>query len=99
MFLWNNLYPLTQRLGFPHSSVGKEYACNSGDLGSIPGLGRFPWRREWQPIPVLLPGKSHGRRNLAGYSPWGRKSQTVTKPPPLPHKCHAILIDSRMHIV
>ena len=29
-------------LGFPHSSVGKEYICNAGDLGSIPGLGRSP---------------------------------------------------------
>ena len=30
------------------------------------------WRRQWQPTPVLLPGKSHGRRSLVGYSPWGR---------------------------
>ena len=29
-------------------------------------------RRKCQPIPVFLPGKSHGQRNLAGYSPWGR---------------------------
>ena len=29
-------------MGFPHSSVGKESACNAGDLGSIPGLGRSP---------------------------------------------------------
>ena len=35
-----------------------------------------PWRRKWQPTPVLLPGKSHGQRNLVGYSAWGRKSQT-----------------------
>ena len=33
----------------------------------------IPWRRKWQPIPVFLPGKSHEQRNLAGYSPWGRK--------------------------
>ena len=31
------------------------------------------WRRKWQPILVLLPGKSHGQRSLVGYSPWGRK--------------------------
>ena len=30
------------------------------------------WRRQWHPTPVLLPGKSHGRRNLVGYSSWGR---------------------------
>ena len=29
------------------------------------------WRRQWQPTPVLLPGKSHGWRSLVGYSPWG----------------------------
>ena len=31
------------------------------------------WRRKWQPTPVLLPGKFHGRRSLVGYSPWGHK--------------------------
>ena len=36
-------------------------------LSSIP-----LWRRQWHPTPVLLPGKSHGRRSLVGYSPWGR---------------------------
>ena len=34
---------------------------------------RLPWRRQWHPTPVLLPGKSHGQRSLVGYSPWGRK--------------------------
>ena len=32
-----------------------------------------PRRRKWQPIPVFLPGESHGQRSLAGYSPWGCK--------------------------
>ena len=45
-------------------------ACNAGDLGLIPGSGRCPWRRKWQPTPVFLPGESHGQRSLAGYSPW-----------------------------
>ena len=31
------------------------------------------WRRKWQPTPVFLPGKSHGRRSLVGYGPWGSK--------------------------
>ena len=30
------------------------------------------WRRQWQPTPVLLPGKSHGQRSMVGCSPWGR---------------------------
>ena len=40
-------------------------------MGSIPGSERPPWRRKWEPTPVFLPGKSHGQRSLAGYSPWG----------------------------
>ena len=35
--------------GFPNSSAGKESACNAGDLGSIPGLGRSPG--EWKGYP------------------------------------------------
>ena len=38
----------------------KESACQEGDMDLIPGSGRFPWRRKWQPTPVFLPGKSHG---------------------------------------
>ena len=48
------------RLGFPGGSDGKASACNVEDPGLIAGSGRFPWRRKWQPTPVLLPGKSHG---------------------------------------
>ena len=38
-----------------------------------PWVGKILWRRKWQPIPVSLPGKSHGQRSQAGYSPWGHK--------------------------
>ena len=38
-----------------------------------PWVRKTPWRREWKPTPVFLPGKSHGQRNLAGYNPWGRQ--------------------------
>ena len=37
------------------------------------------WRRQWQPTPVLLPGKSHGWRSLVGYSPWGCKESDMTE--------------------
>ena len=33
-------------------------------------VGKIPWRRKEQPIPVFLSGKSHGQRSLVGYSPW-----------------------------
>ena len=42
-------------------------------------VGKIPWRRKWQPTPVLLPGKSHGWRSLEGYSPWGRKESDTTE--------------------
>ena len=37
------------------------------------------WRRQWQPTPVLLPGKSHGQRSLVGCSPWGLKESDTTE--------------------
>jgi len=35
------------------------------------------WRRQWQPTPVLLPGKSHGRRSLVGCRPWGHEESDI----------------------
>ena len=39
----------------------------------------YLWRRQWQPTPVLLPGKSHGQRCLVGCSPWGRQESDTTE--------------------
>ena len=44
-------------------------AVNAGDEGLIPGSGRSPGKRKWQPTPVFLPVESHGQRSLAGYGP------------------------------
>ena len=52
-------------------------AGNIRDADSIPGLGKIPWRRAWQPTPVFLPGESHGQRNLGGYSPLGCKESDM----------------------
>ena len=38
-----------------------------------------PWRKKWQPTPVILPGKSWGQRSLVGYSPWGLKELDMTE--------------------
>ena len=62
--------------GFPGGSDGKESACNAGDLASIPGVGRSS-REGNLPTPVFLPGKFHGQKSLAGYSPWGRKESDI----------------------
>ena len=71
-------YGIVSYCSFPRSSVGKESrsppAVQETQVWSLGG--KIPWRRKWQPTPAFLPGKSHGQRNLAGYSPWCGKSCT-----------------------
>ena len=64
---------------FPGVSEVIASAWDVGDPGSIPGSGRFPWKRKWQPTPVFLPEESHGGRSLVGYSPQGRKESDTTE--------------------
>ena len=64
---------------FPGGSDSKASAHNAGDPGSIPWVGKIPWRRKWQPTPVLLPRKFHAWRSLVGYSSWGRKELDTTE--------------------
>ena len=52
---------------------GKNLPAMVGDLGLIPWVRKIPWRRKWQPTPIILPGESHGQRNLVGYNPSGRE--------------------------
>ena len=47
---------------------GKESACKAGDKGSNPWVRKIPCRREWQPTPLFLLGKSHEQRSLVGCS-------------------------------
>ena len=61
----------------PEGLSGKESACNSGNLSSIPRLGRSPGEGNVNLL-IFLPGKSHGQRNLVGYSPWGCKELDTT---------------------
>ena len=49
------------------------------DIRDIPWVEKIPWRRALQPIPILLPGESHGQRNLAGYSPYSWKESDTTE--------------------
>ena len=57
----------------PHSSVGKESACNARDLGLIPGQ-KILWRRGRLPTPVFWPEEFQGL-----YSPWGCKELDMTE--------------------
>ena len=62
--------PVCCYLGFPGGSAGKEFACNVGDLGSFPGLGRSPG----VPTPVFWPGEFHEL-----YSSWSLKESDMTE--------------------
>ena len=58
--------------GFPSGSVVKNLpAMQETRVQAL--VGKFPWRRKWQPTPVFLPGKSDEQRSLEAYSPWGHK--------------------------
>ena len=71
--------PLPERtnwdtLGLPGNSDGKESACTEGDLGSIPGSGRSPWRRACLPTPIFL--LEHSMDRGGGLQSMGSQSQT-----------------------
>ena len=91
-FTWSQGYPSTwSGHWFPEMWIGD--ACVRRDdrgwdgwMASLThwtwvwvGSGSWWWTGRWHPTPVLLPGKSHGRRNLVGYSPWGWEESDTTE--------------------
>ena len=66
-------------LGFRGGSDGKESACNAGDLGSIPELGRSPGERHGNLLQYSCLANPHGQRRLVGCSPWGRTESDTTE--------------------
>ena len=62
--------------GLPWWLRGRESSCQCRRCGFNPWVWKIPWRRKWQHTPVFLPGKSHGQRNLAGYSQGCTNTQT-----------------------
>ena len=65
--------------GFSDGSDGKESAlqCRIRRFNFL--IEKTCRRREWQPTPGFLPGKSHGQRILVGYSPWSCKESDMTE--------------------
>ena len=61
----------------PHPPLGASSQC--GDLYFLTLSAGLNRRRRWHPTPVLLPGKSHGRRSLVGCSPWGCQELVTTE--------------------
>ena len=66
---------------FLGGSVVKNPPANTGAAGDGFSLSvrMSPWRWNWQPTSVFLPGESHGQRSLASYSPWGHNKLNMTE--------------------
>ena len=78
--------PVLQVDSLPSEPPGKPKNTGAGSLTLLQGIfltQEWVWRK-WQPTPIFLPGKSHGQRSLAGYSPWGCRVgyNLANKPPP-----------------
>ena len=97
-WLWASVYAHCG--GFPGGTVCKEPNCQGKRHKRHrfePWVGRMPWRRAWQSIPVFLPRESQGQRSLAGYSPWGCKrvrhnlaTKQQQRKPPLSQPQHTL---------
>ena len=66
-------------LGLSGVSDGKESTSNAGDLGLIPGLGRFPGGGHGNTPRYPCLENPNGQRSLVGYSPWGHKVSDMTE--------------------
>ena len=71
MLLWT--------LGLPWWLRGSRIHLQCRRPGFDLWVSKIPWRREWRPTPVFLPGESHAQRSLVGYSTWSRKESDMTE--------------------
>ena len=69
---------------------GNKFACNAGDLGSIPRFGRSPGGGHGNTLQYSSLGNPHGQRSLVVYSPWGCKESGTTERPSMVHKRHTL---------
>ena len=93
LFIQNwNFTVISYTVGFPGGSDGKKSACNVGDLGLIPGLGRSPGGEHGNPCQYSCLENHHGQRNLAGYSPWGHKELHMTEQLSMTHSILYLMI-------
>ena len=71
-----------QEQGFPGGPSGKEPVCQCRRHKGhklYPWMGKILWRRAGRPLPVLLPGESHGQRSLVSFGPWSCKELDMTE--------------------
>ena len=79
IWLQSDLTGLLLGNGLPGGSDGKESACNAGDLGLVPGFGRFPGGGHGKSLQHSFLENPHGQRSVAGYSAWGQKESDTTE--------------------
>ena len=77
--VWRDRLPTPVFMDSPHGSDSKDSICNAGDLGSIPGLGRFLRGEHGKLLQYFCLVYPHGQRSLVGYSPWGQKELDMTE--------------------
>ena len=78
-FSWRRKWQFTLVfLGFPGGSDSKESPCNVGDLGSIPGMERYPGEGNGNPLQYPCLENPYGQKSLGSYSPWGPKEKDTT---------------------
>ena len=83
---WSSSSSSMLSTGFPWWFRGKDSACNLGDSGLIPKLGRSPGEgNEWLPTPLFLPGEFHGQSKLMSYSAWDCEESDMNEQ--LTHTC------------
>ena len=81
-----------QSKAFSSGSTDKESTCQCRRHKRCrfdPWVRKISWRRKWQPVPIFLPGKFHGQRSLAGYSPWGCEESETTECARMHARMHA----------
>ena len=88
---------LDSNMGFPGGSDSKESACNAGDMGLIPGLGRFPGGGHGNPVQYSCLENPYGPRSLAGYRPWDYKELDTTERLSTEHSTHFTELLSARH--
>ena len=82
MYAWWLQLTIPYCIGLPRWCSSQESVCQLRrykKYGFNPWVWKISWSSKWLPTPVFLPGKFHGQRSLAGYSPWCHKEQDRTE--------------------
>ena len=94
---WIPLWPPSAFHGLPwwlrQSRICLQYRRPRFD----PWVRKIPWRREWQPSPVFLPGEFHGQRHLSSCSPWSCKELDTVKQLTLSLFCFSSALEIQVH--